>query len=76
MPSIKGRQGLGLQTDAPRWHVVENYLRGHPGMRVHNCREEGLLTTPEPGIQQVPQGVAEHIEAEHRGAQGYSWPDG
>src|SRR5262245_39697817 len=36
----------------------------------------GLLPTSEPRVEQISQGVAEHIEAEHCGAQGHPWPDG
>ena len=35
-----------------------------------------LLTTTQTWIQQIPQGIAEHIKAEHCGAEGDPRPDG
>ncbi len=35
-----------------------------------------LLTAAQTRIQQIPQGIAEHIKAEHCGAEGDPGPDG
>lgn len=39
-------------------------------------RQSRLLPASQSGIEKVAEGVAEHVEAEHRSAQGHPWPDG
>ena len=35
-----------------------------------------LLPAPQPGVEQIAQGIAEHVEAEYCGAQRHPRPDG
>lgn len=74
MPPKNGA-GLGT-TSACELHHAQSAAQPDKLLTRLPERQSCLLPASQSGIEEVAEGVAEHVEAEHRGAQGHPWPDG
>jgi hypothetical protein len=68
LPDGEMHTAVQLRTQSSPWNAeIEAKVLG---------RKHRLLPAPQPGVEQVAQGIAEHVEAEDCSAQGHPWPDG